>query len=194
MIHPEILDLSAVPPPKLARIPLGRSIPFDALVESAGMKQVVSSFSPPEVRVHAGTEDFKVPRPGCSIYCIGGARLPAEPRSRAREILRRLAYGGLDWAAREVVARFHRDLRRSEATSRPAPEGLPASVVVRRAVRSRPGMSIGEIAAITGVAQPNVSRLVRALVAAGELATKRDGRRTLCFPVPSGNELTRTRP
>jgi hypothetical protein len=41
---------------------------------------------------------------GGAIYCLAGTTLPAEPKARARELLRRLAYGFNDYAAREVVA------------------------------------------------------------------------------------------
>lgn len=106
---------------------MGRPLDFSAIVTDAGMPDVVSTHSPPTVRIHDGDTDFKVPRAGGAIYCIAGATLPVDPQPRAREIMRRLAYGYLDWAAREIVARYHRDLRRASLSLQeivaPSPSG-----------------------------------------------------------------------
>lgn len=179
MIVEGMLDPSPVSPPGLARSPFGKLIGFDELVRLAGMPEVVSTNAPPLVTVHAGERDFKVPSPGRPIYCIGGATLPVPPPERAREIMRRLAYGYLDWAARETVARYHRDLKRAAATPA-AVGGLSALVRVRRAVRSEPGITVGEIARRTGIAQPNVSRALAQLQAACEVMVVKEGRLARC--------------
>lgn len=192
MILPGTLDPSPVPPPRVARTPQGRRLDFAAIVAEAGMPDVVSTHSPPMIRVHGGEHDFKVPRAGGATYCIGGATLPVDRTARAREIMRRLAYGFLDWAARETVARYHRDLRRSATPSHPdsgGPRELPVSVRIRRLIRNSPGLSVGAIAARTGLAQPNVSRALGIMAGKGEVVVERRGRDTAWYvPEPTMDE------
>lgn len=188
MIRPGTLDPAPIPPPALGRNPVGRELDFNKLVKQAGMTPVVTSHALPLVTVHAGERDLKVPRPGRPIYCVAGATLPAEPRDRAKEILRRLAYGYLDWAARETVARYHRDLARPQERPRER-DGLPVKVLVRRAIRSKPGITVGEIVSMTGIVQPNVSRAISALQEAGEIAVERQGRHSICRMITECAEM-----
>ncbi|MBB4064032.1 hypothetical protein [Gellertiella hungarica] len=109
------LDVSPIPPPRLIAHPIGEPVDFFDVARDAGMKIVVSLHSPPDIRIFAGSGDFKAVRPGLVSYCIGEDNLPAEGRERSREIMRRLAYSFHDWAAREIVARYHRDLKRGSA-------------------------------------------------------------------------------
>ncbi|MFJ7439652.1 MarR family transcriptional regulator [Methylorubrum thiocyanatum] len=187
MILEGILDPSPVPAPALARTPAGKPMVFGELVRLARMPDVVSTNTPPIIMVHAGERDFKVPVPGRPIYCIAGATLPILPEARAREIMRRLAYGYLDWAARETVSRYHRDLKRSTNVETKT-DGLPATVRIRRLIRSNPGITIGEIARRTGIVQPNVSRAVAQLQSNGEIMVSREGRHARCSV--SGTEST----
>lgn len=176
-----------VPPPSHAQQPLGRAVAFDGIVRAAGMRNVVTLSNPPDIRIHAGLEDLRVPRIGGAIYCISGLRLPFEERLRAREIFRRLAYGFFDYAARESVARYHRDLTRAslvpskeDEQARLARRALSeSSLRIKRALRGASSASIGELATITGMAQPNVSRVVALMVESGAVSAAKDGRRVV---------------
>lgn len=183
MIHLGILDPSPVPAPGLAREPVGRPLDFKLVVRQAGMTDVVSTHAPPSITVHAGERDLRVPIPGRNIYCIAGATLPVDATARAREIMRRLAYGFLDWGARETVSRYHRDLKRPISRPREAaPGGLPVIVKVRRLIRGNPGINVSEIARLSGVAQPNVSRALAALQEDGSVEVRKIGRVHACYP------------
>lgn len=185
--HPDILDLAPVPPPVYRTVPAGRRVAFDDLVRDAGMRNVVTLPSLPDIRLHDGFEDFVVPRAGRPIYCLSAVRLPFDRRARSREVLRRLAYGFFDYAAREVVARHHRDLKRStspddpDEADRSARRAMSESALrIKRALRSAGSASIGELAELTGMAQPNVSRLVGIMVENDTIRLEKDGRRTIC--------------
>lgn len=182
MIHPGILDTSPISPPGLARAPVGRPLDFKVVVRQAGMLDVVSTHAPPKITIHAGERDLRIPIPGLNVYCIGGATLPVEASARAREIMRRLAYGFLDWGARETVARYHRDLKRPVPPSSER-RGLPVVVQVRRLIRSRPGISVSEIARLSGIAQPNVSRALSTLLKDGSVEVRKNGRVHSCYPL-----------
>lgn len=191
MIDPRILNPDPVSPPILKSEPAGRPFDFFKIVEDAGMRNVVSTSSPPDIRIHAGETDFKVPRPGRVVYCLAGPNLPLDRQGRAREVLRRLAYGYHDWAAREVVGRYHRDIKRRQAAtaSVSGKPKFPASVRIRRYLRSNPGASVGEVAASTGIAQPNVSRTLIQWQNEGSIRTKRDGRTVRCYLVEEAPEV-----
>ena len=92
-LHPDILDLSPIDPPRHEKEPQGRQVAFNDIVSAAGMLNVVTLPTPPDIRLHDGTGDFLVPRLGCPVYCISEAELPTGSRERSREIMRRLAYG-----------------------------------------------------------------------------------------------------
>lgn len=181
--------MSPVPPPAVKREPVGRQIDFDQIVRDAGMRNVVTTPHPLSLLVHGGSRDFRVPAPGGAAYCVAGTTLPAERYNRAREILRRLAYGFNDYGAREVVARYHRDLKRAVVPSEPqtkdeirnAKRALSDSALrIKEALRERRSASIGELASITGMAQPNVSRTIAALIEAGVVVVTKDSRRVIC--------------
>lgn len=174
----DVLDLSPVRSPALRHKPAGVQEDFVQLVADAGFRNVVSTHVWPDVRIHGGNDDFKVVSPGQIIYCIAGRDLPANPTARATEIMRRLAYGFHDWAAREIVGRYHRDLKRPSVQV-PA-KTIPASVRIRRFLRSNPAATVGQIAAATGIAQPNVSRTISGWVEQGLAIADRDGRETRC--------------
>lgn len=111
MIHPDALSIEPIDPPLLQLKPAGEVINFDEVVLDAGMINVRTSEFKPDVRIHDGEYDFKVSSPTGINNCIAGCNLPDEPKARAREIIRRLAYGFHDISAREVAKRFHQDLK-----------------------------------------------------------------------------------
>lgn len=181
------LEVSPVRPPALGRSPEGRRVSFDEIVRSAGMRNVVTLSRPLDIRVHGGPRDFKVPMLGGAIYCLAGTTLPAEPEPRAREMLRRLAYGFNDYAAREVVARYHRDRKREILHSESDEQGervkrafSKSSLRIRRVLRDRSACSIGELSELTGMAQPNVSRTISDLTKAGVVSKMRESKRVIC--------------
>lgn len=174
-----ILDLSPVQPPRLGTCPAGNKEDFVQLISVGGLPNVVSTNSWPDVRVHGGAFDFKVVKPGQVIYCIAGSKLPTDRTARAREIVRRLAYGFHDWAAREIVGRYHRDLQRSIKASAER-STIPAAVRIRRFLRKNPGATVGQIAEATGVAQPNVSRTMAGWIEQGIATVDKSGRETRC--------------
>jgi len=195
MIDPRILSVDPVRPPILKKIPAGRPYDFFELVNDSGMRNVITTSSPPDIRIHAGDTDFKTPFPGKVIYCLSGPSLPMDKTDRAREILRRLAYGYHDWAAREVVSRYHRDIKRAQTKTTETKQGvLPASVRIRRYLRSHPGASVGEIAASTDIAQPNVSRTLSQWQASKTVRLEKHGRAVLCFLVDAPEEALGTEP
>jgi DNA-binding transcriptional ArsR family regulator len=189
MTTSHVLDLSPVPPPLYGKEPKGRPVSFHDIVRDAGMQNVVTLAVPPDIRIHGGAQDFKVPRIGGAVYCISGIALPYDPQGWSREILRRLAYGFFDYAAREVVARYHRDLKRAELGSAPASEKdarlarralSEASLRIKRVLRENESASIGDLTRMTGMAQPNVSRIVGLLVKSGSVSITREGKRVIC--------------
>lgn len=178
----EYLSADPIPSPAIRATPEGGRLDFDEVVRQSGMRNVVSTYDPPEIRLHRGPRDFKAVSPGRVVYCIAEVNLPQKPQDRAREVLRRLAYGFHDWAAREIVARFHRDIKRHllEATAR-QPRLEPSSIKIKRFLQRNPGATVGEIADATGVAQPNVSRTIAVWHDDGRVRTQRDGRFVKCY-------------
>jgi DNA-binding MarR family transcriptional regulator len=202
-ISPDILDLSPVAPPLYGKEPRGRSVPFGDIVRAAGMRNVVTLPNLPDIRIHEGAHDFLVPRIGGAVYCVAEGGLPSASRARSREILRRLAYGFFDYAARETVARYHRDLKRSTAApassadeeARLARRALSeAALRIKRALREHESASVGDLAAMTGMAQPNVSRIVAIMVKSGAISVTREGRRVVCRLADISSETASVRP
>lgn len=183
------LSPDPIPAPGVKAVPVGRRIDFFNLVHKARMKNVVSTFDPPDIRIHAGNRDFKAVKPGKQIYCIAEDNLKGlRGEELAREIMRRLAYAFHDWAAREVVARYHRDLKRKAvAVQRRPPDAMRASLKVRRFIDMNPGATIGEISDATGIAQPNVSRTIRHWQEEGRVEIVREGRFARVFLTPPRN-------
>jgi len=187
-MSPESMDTSPIRPPVVGRTPEGKAIPFDLLVREAGMSNVVTLPSMPDVRLHAGTRDFYVPSPSGRIYCVSGISLPSDPANRAREVLRRLAYGFNEYASREIVGRHHRDLARrvakgtlSDEEAKSARMALKKSALrIRRALEAHGNATVGELSTLTGIAQPNVSRAVAELVETGLVDVTKSGRSVVC--------------
>lgn len=117
MIDPEVLDLSPVYPPLRRSEPAGEKVDFEQVVFEAEMLNVVTADIRPDVRIHSGKDDFVVARPGHKIHCIAVANLPEGKKARAREIIRRLAYGFHEVSAREVAKRYHQDLKSKSKSS-----------------------------------------------------------------------------
>ena len=186
----EPLDSSPIAPPLVRSKPQGRPMSFEDLLATAGMRNVLTLPRTPEICLHAGAYDFKVPAPRGPIYCISGATLPADPHRRAREVMRRLAYGFNDYAAREVVSRYHRDIARSRKMTDPLSDEDEARAVksaftksalrIKRILRARGEATVGEIARATGMAQPNVSRTIADMISAGVVKATRQGKRIVC--------------
>lgn len=175
------LDLSPVRTPLIKAEPIGHPVDFFQIVAAAGMRNVISTNNPPVIRIHDGAFDFKAVRPGQVVYCLAADNLPAGPRERSREILRRLAYGFHDWAARETVGRYHRDLKRGVAEHSATFSDGKASLKIVRYLRANPGATVGEITAATGVAQPNVSRTLSQWQEIGKVNIERHGRIARCY-------------
>ncbi|WP_273728796.1 hypothetical protein [Brucella gallinifaecis] len=112
MIHPDALSIEPIDPPLLFAEAAGEVIDFDQVVLDAEMLNVRTSEFKPDVRIHDGEHDFKVISPKGIINCIAACNLPEDEKARAREIIRRLAYGFHDISAREVAKRFHQDLKK----------------------------------------------------------------------------------
>lgn len=120
MVAPHsILDLSPLPAPRLSKTPQGERVDLEEIAHQAGMRYVISTPVKPDIRIYPGDFDFKVPRPGRAIYCIGENSLPprTDRSAWAREVMRHLAYVFHDWAAREIVSRYHRDVKRLQEAS-----------------------------------------------------------------------------
>jgi DNA-binding MarR family transcriptional regulator len=211
MTTSHVLDLSPVPPPLYGKEPKGRPVSFHDIVRDAGMQNVVTLAVPPDIRIHGGAQDFKVPRIGGAVYCISGIALPSDPPAWSREILRRLAYGFFDYAAREVVARYHRDLKRAKLDSASASEAKldsasasekdarlarralsEASLRIKRVLRENESASIGDLTRMTGMAQPNVSRIIHLLIKSGSVSITREGKRVICRLTPEASAPSST--
>ncbi|QFT99996.1 hypothetical protein FIU85_21930 (plasmid) [Roseovarius sp. THAF8] len=93
-------------------MPDGEEIDFANTVEAAGMRNVVTGNIGVRYTIIPGERDLFERGEGCRILGIGDDNLPTDPRDRACEVIRRLAYGFHDYAAREVAGRYHRDLKR----------------------------------------------------------------------------------
>jgi hypothetical protein len=115
----DFLSLEPVPQPRLVKEPFGHSLAYEALVDMSGLQNVVSMPRFPEVWLHEEDEfDYLSPRHGNPAYSLSLLKNPSDDDTlMARELLRRLAYGFHDYAAREIVARFHRDVRRAHAAA-----------------------------------------------------------------------------
>ena len=75
----EPLDSSPIAPPLVRSKPKGRPVSFEDLLATAGMRNVLTLPRTPEICLHGGAYDFKVPASKGPIYCISGASLPADP-------------------------------------------------------------------------------------------------------------------
>lgn len=112
-LHPDILDLDPVDSPrKVDCMPEGEAVDFDELVKAAGMRNLVTGKIGVTYSIIPGERDLFERGEGYRIFGVGEDNLPKDPRDRAREIIRRLAYGFHDYASREVAGRYHRDLKR----------------------------------------------------------------------------------
>lgn len=174
----EILDISPIFPPKVRKTaPEGRKISLADVCVEAGMKYVVSNNTGDEIRIISGQEDIRVPSPGKSIFCIAVDESLSQ-KAFAREVMRRLAYGFHDWAAREIVGRYHRDLKRQSTPEHVSPQkgaGV-AMTKILEIVSAESGATIGRISRATGIAQSNVSRAISALEKRGLVYAVKDGR------------------
>lgn len=113
----DFLSMEPVPQPRLVKKPLGQKFDYETLIEMSGMQNVVSMPRYPEVWLHEADEcDYLSPRHGRPAYSLSLLKNATDDEvAMARELLRRLAYGFHDYAAREIVARYHRDVRRAHA-------------------------------------------------------------------------------
>lgn len=115
MTMPGVLDLSPVLPPKPVRELEGSVVAYEDIIRDSGFTNVVSVPWYPEIRLHTrDLFDYVAPRHGNKGYALSLLLNQKQDRTEsAREILRRLAYGCHDYIAREIVARYHRDLKRN---------------------------------------------------------------------------------
>lgn len=144
------------------------------------MRNVVSGKDGTRIFLIDSDVDQIISKPGMRLYGISRRRLPSEPRERAREILRRLAYGFHDWAAREIVGRYHRDLKAETQTKRQT-DGIGPTERVLRVLRKENGATVGRLARATGLAQSNVTRAVRLLQKMGQVKSVQQGRNVLVY-------------
>ena len=91
--------------------PEGLPLDFISTAKAAGIFWLHSHSRRPEIRLHNGRHDFYVPAPDGRVMCISTRGLPDDGEERARAIMERLAYGFLDPAARELVARHNREVK-----------------------------------------------------------------------------------
>lgn len=182
-LSPEILSLDPVRPPKPVRsFDLSRPVNLSEIVSAAGMRNVVSGSDGTSTFLVDGDRDLIMTRPGQRLYGVCVRGLPENERDRAREILRRLAYGFHDWAAREIVSRHHRDVKRG-GPDRAQPERVSPVDRVLRILRKENGATIGRISRATGLAQSNVTRTVRLLEKKGLAYVTQVGRNVLVYAI-----------
>lgn len=112
MSNKHYLDISPISQPRVRKQIKGKKVDFFDIVRQADMKNVVTTHKNIRIYLHDEKEDFKVPFPGYTVYCLSKYLLPLDEPMKSREIMRKLAYAYHDWAAREIVARYHRDVRR----------------------------------------------------------------------------------
>ena len=180
-LSPDILSLEPVRPPKPVRVfDTSEMISLPSLTEAAGMKNVVSGKDGTRIFLIDSDTDLIISKPGMRLYGISRRNLPSEPRERAREVLRRLAYGFHDWAAREIVGRYHRDLKAESHREREA-ERIGPTERVLRVLRKENGATVGRLARATGLAQSNVTRAIRLLEKRAQIRCVQQGRNVLVY-------------
>ena len=146
----------------------GKRLDFGALCREAGMRNVTSMGYPPEIRLHDEPDDWIVALPGRRCYLLARGRLPADPGERAAAILKRLAYGAQEWAAREGVRAARRHRRDAAAPAEDVGERerrriLAETLPMRRLLRRDPGATDAALAAALGVAVDEVAALRTAI-------------------------------
>jgi hypothetical protein len=176
MMNDGFLSIEPIPAPAVKETPDGVRCDFFDLVRQSGMRNVVSTNDPPDIRVFNGFRDFKAVRPGRIVYCLADRNLPDETRDRAREIMRRLAYGFHDWAAREIVARYHRDVKQALAGAEAQnSESMGELLKIKRFIRGNPGATVAEISNETGLKRTSVVRAVAQWQNSGRLQAVGNG-------------------
>jgi hypothetical protein len=123
---------------------------FFDIVRQSGMRNVVSTNNPPQIRIHDGEGDYAVKKPGVTIFLVSSRGLPEYPKDRAAAVLRRLAAD--DWAAGEIIARHerHEELLRTGYFDL-KPKISYEILRVRRYLRQHPGAALDEVSEATGV-------------------------------------------
>ena len=129
----------------------GQRLEFATLCRNAGVRNVVSTKNPPDIRLHDEPEDWIVALPGRRCYLLAERRLPSNPKERAMAILKRLAYGAHEWASREVILADRRHKRDENAPQEPAEDrdrrrNFADTLPVRRILRRAPNASDQAIA------------------------------------------------
>jgi DNA-binding MarR family transcriptional regulator len=172
------------PPPEIRSRPSGEPVAFDLICLKAEMRLVVSTSTPPDVRVHRESVDFKAVAPGRIAYCLGLPLLTGDPRQKSRLIIAKLAYQFHDWAAREVMAADRRELIRQVPETaerlRKALSPVPLKVLLHLCENGQ--ARVGDLAGDLILAQPHVSRAVQTLLDARMVECRRTGRYITVFP------------
>lgn len=155
-------------------------VALSRIAEEAGMRNVVSGRDGTRVFLIDSDRDQVISKLGMRFLGVSKRGLPEDPRDRAREVLRRLAYGFHDWAAREIVGRYHRDLKREVQERGEKDRSGPAERVLR-VLKKENGATIGRLARATGLAQSNVTRTVRLLEKRSLIRCVQHGRNVLVY-------------
>ena len=155
-------------------------VALSRIAEEAGMRNVVSGKDGTRVFLIDSDRDQVISKLGMRYLGVSKRGLPEDPRDRAREVLRRLAYGFHDWAAREIVGRYHRDLKREVQERAEKDRSGPVERVLR-VLKKENGATIGRLARATGLAQSNVTRTVRLLEKRSMIRCVQHGRNVLVY-------------
>ncbi|MFX4299973.1 MarR family transcriptional regulator [Pseudosulfitobacter pseudonitzschiae] len=179
-VNHEILSLDPVPSPKPVMIMVeGEDIEFKVIVENSGMKNVVTTQDGFKIRIIPGDRDLLERGIGYRLYGIASDFLPKNEMDRCREILRRLSYGFHDWAAREVTSRYHRDLKRDRSVK---PRKAPVEMI-SNLLSMENGATVTRISAATGIAQSNVSRVLKSMMRQGLIRIEKHGRESHIYAI-----------
>jgi DNA-binding transcriptional ArsR family regulator len=180
-LNPDILSLEPVRAPRPVRaFDTSDPVAISRVAETAGMRNVVSGNDGTRIFLIDSDRDQVISKPGMRLLGVSKRGLPDDPCERAREILRRLAYGFHDWAAREIVGRYHRDLKREIQERAEKNRSSPAERVLK-ILRKENGATIGRLARATGLAQSNVTRTVRLLEKRTQIRCVQHGRNVLVY-------------
>jgi hypothetical protein len=134
---------------------IGAAWEFFDIVRQSGMRNVVTTNNPPQIRIHDGEGDYAVTKPGVTIFLVSSRGLPEDPAGRAAAVLRKLATD--DWAAGEIIGRHERDEERLRTGYYDLKPKITFEILkVRRYVRQHPDADVDEVSDATGVSRDEI--------------------------------------